>query len=86
MILALSSWLRMDRTRFRSAASDLVTSDRGMPEMIRYVQHLVEGPEAEVVARNAALASRTHHRVRREGSSANRLAAWAAYRGGKSRI
>jgi hypothetical protein len=46
----------MDRTRLRPAADDLLTSDPHLPEMMRYVQHLVEGPEAEVVARNAALA------------------------------
>jgi hypothetical protein len=46
----------MDRTRLRPAAGDLLTSDPHLPEMMRYVQHLVEGPEAEVVARNAALA------------------------------
>jgi hypothetical protein len=46
----------MDRTRLRPAADDLLTSDPHLPEMMRYVQHLVEGPETEVVARNAALA------------------------------
>ena len=46
----------MDRTRLRPAADDLLTNDPHLPEMMRYVQHLVEGPEAEVVARNAALA------------------------------
>ncbi|GFZ44318.1 hypothetical protein JCM24511_02040 [Saitozyma sp. JCM 24511] len=46
----------MDRTPLRPAAGDLLTSDPHLPEMMRYVQHLVEGPEAEVVDRNAALA------------------------------
>jgi hypothetical protein len=46
----------MDRTRLRPAADDLLSSDPHLPEMMRYVQHLVEGPEAEVVAQNAALA------------------------------
>jgi hypothetical protein len=46
----------MDRTRLRPAADDLLTSDPHLPEMMPYVQNLVEGPEAEVVARNAALA------------------------------
>jgi hypothetical protein len=46
----------MDRKRFRPAPGDLLTSDPHLPEMMSYVQHLVEGPEAEVVARNAALA------------------------------
>jgi hypothetical protein len=46
----------MDRTRLRQAAGDLLTSDPHLPEILRYLQHLMEGPEAEVVARNAALA------------------------------
>ncbi|RSH95819.1 hypothetical protein EHS25_000912 [Saitozyma podzolica] len=45
----------MDRARLRPAADDLLTSDPHLPEIMRYVQQLVD-PEAEVVARNAALA------------------------------
>jgi hypothetical protein len=46
----------MERTRVRPAAGDLLTRDTHLPEMMSYVQHLVEGPEPEVIARNAALA------------------------------
>jgi hypothetical protein len=49
------SWCMMERRRIRPAPGDLLTSDRHLPEMMRYVQHLVEGDEPEVVARNAAL-------------------------------
>jgi hypothetical protein len=45
----------MDRRRIRPAPGDLLTSDRHLPEMMRYVQNLVEGDEPEVVARNVAI-------------------------------
>jgi hypothetical protein len=45
----------MERRRIRPAPGDLLTSDRHLPEMMRYVQHLVEGDEPNAVARNAAL-------------------------------
>jgi hypothetical protein len=40
----------------RPAADDHLTSDPHLPEMMPYVQHLMERPQAEVVDRNAALA------------------------------
>ncbi|RSH83659.1 hypothetical protein EHS25_005563 [Saitozyma podzolica] len=46
---------RVQLRRIRPAPGDLLTSDRHLPEMMRYVQHLVEGDEPEVVARNVAL-------------------------------
>ncbi|RSH83671.1 hypothetical protein EHS25_005575 [Saitozyma podzolica] len=61
-ICGLQTWIKNsiiagpNRTRLRPAAGDLLTTDPHLPEMMRYVQHLVEGPEAGVAARNAALA------------------------------
>jgi hypothetical protein len=46
----------MDGTHLRPADGDLLASDPYLPEMMSYVEHLVEGPEAEIIARNAALA------------------------------
>lgn len=46
----------MDRQRIRPAFVDLLNSDPHLPEMIGYVQQLVNHQEPQVVAGNAALA------------------------------
>jgi hypothetical protein len=46
----------MERKKIRPAPADLLSSDPHLPEKMRYVEHLVEGREAEAIASNAALA------------------------------
>jgi hypothetical protein len=43
-------------SQWTGRAFDQLLSDPYLPEMMRYVRRLVEGPEPEVVAQNAVLA------------------------------
>ncbi|RSH85364.1 hypothetical protein EHS25_004760 [Saitozyma podzolica] len=63
MSFKASAYLKMDRKRLRPGAGDLLTSDPHRPEMMRYVQHLMEGRKLKLSLDMPLLLPRHHHGV-----------------------